>query len=51
MSAIIVAPAWSSPFFLLPMIVGMLVLALWLLVRGVDERAWEQAVGAGVPSP
>jgi hypothetical protein len=51
MSAIIVAPAWSSPLFLLPMIVGMLVLALWLLVRGVDERAWEQAVGAGVPSP
>jgi hypothetical protein len=41
MVAIIVAPTFSSPFFLLPTIVAMLVLAIWLLVRGVDVRQWE----------
>ena len=48
MLAIIVVPAWSSPFFLLPMILGMLVLALWLLIRGVDTRAWQKTVAAPV---
>ncbi|HLY05533.1 MAG TPA: DUF4386 domain-containing protein [Rhizomicrobium sp.] len=42
MLAIIVAPAVSSPFFLLPMIAAMLVLALWLLVRGVDMDKWQE---------
>jgi len=42
MLAIIVLPSWSSPFLLLPMIFGMLVLAIWLLVRGVDPDAWQR---------
>jgi hypothetical protein len=42
MFVLIVTPAWASPFFLLPMIIAMLVLALWLLIRGVDERTWKQ---------
>jgi hypothetical protein len=44
MLALIVAPAWSSPFFVLPMIAGMLVLAIWLLVRGVDRDKWQEAI-------
>jgi hypothetical protein len=47
MFLIIVAPAYSSPFFLLPMIVGMLVLALYLLIRGVDEPAWREKTAVG----
>lgn len=42
MFANIVAPAYASDFFLLPMLLGMLVLALWLLIGGVDERKWEE---------
>ena len=42
MLAIIVAPSVSSTWFLLPMIIAMLVLALWLLIRGVDMRGWEK---------
>ena len=49
MFALILAPDWASPFFLLPMILGMLVLALYLLVRGVDEGAWRGRLGAGEP--
>jgi hypothetical protein len=36
--AITAARDYASDFLLLPMIVEMLVLALWPLVRGVDER-------------
>jgi hypothetical protein len=43
MLAIIVAPERSSPFFLLPMIFCML--ALHLLMRGVDARAWSEKAG------
>ena len=42
MLTIIVLPAWSSPFFLLPMILGMLGFALWLLIGGVDVRGWKE---------
>jgi hypothetical protein len=48
MFAIIVVPAYASFFFLLPMILAMLVLALWLLIRGVDARAWQESVAAAV---
>lgn len=47
MFAIVVAPAYASNFFLLPMILGMLALALWLLVRGVDERGWNEKTAGG----
>lgn len=42
MLAIIVAPAVSSTWFLLPMFLAMLVLALWLLIRGVDTQGWQE---------
>ncbi|HEY2445819.1 MAG TPA: DUF4386 domain-containing protein [Rhizomicrobium sp.] len=42
MFAIVVAPDYASDFLLLPMIVGMLALALWLLIRGVDELRWQE---------
>lgn len=49
MVIIILAPDYSSEFFLFPMLLAMLVLALWLLVRGVDARGWmERTAGAGV---
>ena len=49
MVIIIVAPDYSSEFFLFPMLLAMLVLALWLLVRGVDARGWaERTAVAGV---
>ena len=38
---IVLSPARSSAFFLLPMIVAMVSLMLWLLVKGVDGREWE----------
>jgi hypothetical protein len=41
-----VAPALASSYFLLPMILGMLVLALWLLIRGVDEQKWKEKTAA-----
>jgi hypothetical protein len=47
MFSLIVAPAYSSPFFLLPMVIGMLVLALYLLIRGVDVRAWRETTAVG----
>lgn len=49
MLMIIVAPAYASSFFLLPMILGMLVMALWLLVRGVDVSSWQKHTVAMQP--
>ena len=46
MFAIIVVPGWASSWFLLPMIAGMLVFALWLLTRGVDAPAWRALAAA-----
>ena len=37
---LVLAPAYASPFFLLPMTVAVLSLTLWLLVRGVDVPKW-----------
>jgi hypothetical protein len=42
MLALIVAPAYATPYLLLPMILGMLALAIRLLVRGVDLNAWQR---------
>jgi len=42
MLAIIVRPDWSSAYFLLPMIFGMLALMIYLLIRGVDVRGWQE---------
>jgi Domain of unknown function (DUF4386) len=45
----IAAPDFASPFFLLPMILGMLSLALWLLAKGVDLSRWQTS--ATQPQP
>lgn len=37
-----VAPAYYSSFFVLPMILGILVLGVWLLVRGIDMAKWKE---------
>jgi len=40
--ALILAPAYSADLFLLPMVIAMLVLAGWLLIRGVDAGKWRE---------
>ncbi len=42
MLLIIALPAYTSSYFLLPMIAGMLLLALWLLFKGVDVAVWQK---------
>jgi hypothetical protein len=42
MFLIIAAPAYASSYFLLPMMVGMLVLALWMLFKGVNLPNWQK---------
>ncbi len=37
-----IAPAYYSPIFIIPAIVGLTVLGLWLLVRGVDMAKWKE---------
>ena len=37
---LVLAPAYASSFFLVPMTVAVLSLTLWLLVRGVDVPKW-----------
>ena len=39
---LVLAPAHASSALLLPTIIAMLLLALWLLVRGVDVPKWEE---------
>lgn len=42
--ALVLVPAYNSPFFALPMAVSALALTAWLLLRGVDIHRWERAV-------
>lgn len=46
MLANIAAPAIASPYFLLPMIAGILALAGWLLFVGVSIPGWQKRVAA-----
>lgn len=39
---LVLAPAWSFEYLLLPMLVAMLSLALWLIIRGVDASKWHE---------
>ena len=39
----VLAPVYASDFFLLPMCVAMLSMAVWLLVKGVDVAKWGDA--------
>jgi Domain of unknown function (DUF4386) len=38
--AVVLAPAYASPFLALPMMIGVVALTLWLLIRGVDSAKW-----------
>ena len=40
----LLAPAYSSDLLLAPMFLNVVVLALWMLVRGVDQARWDRAV-------
>jgi hypothetical protein len=40
---LVIAPAYSSQLFLLPMMIGMLALAAQLFVRGVDAEEWRRS--------
>lgn len=42
----VLAPGSSSPYFLLPMLVAMLSLALWLIIRGVHASKWHDKAAA-----
>ena len=42
----VLAPASSSPYFLLPMLIAMLSLALWLIIRGVHASKWHDQAAA-----
>lgn len=45
---LVLAPAYSSSFLLLPMIIAMLSLTLWLSVRGVDVPKWKVKAAAAI---
>jgi hypothetical protein len=40
----LLAPAYSSDLLLAPMFVNVIVLALWLLIKGVERAKWDRAV-------
>ena len=40
----VLAPALSSELLLAPMFLNVVVLALWMLVKGVDQAKWDRAV-------
>ena len=39
----VLAPAYSSDILLAPMFLNVVVLAIWMLVRGVDRDKWDRA--------
>lgn len=39
---LVLAPAYSSSYLLLPMLIAMLSLALWLIIRGVNVPRWQE---------
>jgi len=47
-AAQVLAPAYSSDLLLAPMFLNTLVLAIWMLAKGVDHAAWDRAT-AGLP--
>ena len=40
----VLAPAFSSDILLAPMALNAIVLAIWMLVRGVDQDNWDRAI-------
>lgn len=46
--ATVLAPTFASPLLVVPILIGGLLLAVWLLVKGVDVAKWQERVaGAG----
>lgn len=43
--ALVLAPAYASDLLLPPMMIAVLALGLWLLLKGVDMRKWEEKAG------
>jgi len=41
---LVLTPTYSSDFLLLPAPITVLVLTLWLLVKGVDVQKWEARI-------
>jgi hypothetical protein len=37
---VVLAPQYNLPWVILPMVLGMALLALWLLIKGVDRTRW-----------
>ena len=46
----ILAPAFASDFFLLPMFLAVLSMSFWFLIKGVDVAKWEEAISSSVPA-
>jgi hypothetical protein len=47
----VLAPAYSSNVLLAPMFLNVVVLAIWMLARGVDRDKWGRAIAAETKSP
>jgi hypothetical protein len=43
--ALVLAPAYSSDILLAPMFLNTLILAIWMLTKGVDRENWNRAIG------
>lgn len=43
----VLAPLYSSDFLLAPMFLNAVIVATWMLVRGVDQDKWDRAISAG----
>lgn len=42
----VLAPAYSSELLLAPMFLNVVVLAVWMLAKGVDQEKWNRAIAA-----
>lgn len=42
----VLAPAYSSDLLLAPMFLNVVVLAIWMLAKGVDQDKWDRAIAA-----
>ena len=42
---LVLAPAYASSLLLLPMTLAVLPMSVWLLVKGIDVRKWEEMSG------
>ena len=47
---LVLAPAYASDIFLLPMFLAALSMTLWFLIKGVDVAKWEEAAGCAASS-